>query len=203
MHNEGDPRVTEDLLALANGPSKWCSRYKSYVSNGFRFKVRNGLEDGKRQNWGVWLQAEMSSYATANDCNHREGMVGFYGALVDIIELQYRGDRNIVLFKCDWPEVNSRGGGVKKDEYGFTLVNFNKCMGPEDPYVFASHAIQAMFVKDPTDVEWHVAIKTRPRDFFDMSSTPIEDPCSRQDLEHVTCDDDHLPIRTDVRNRKD
>ncbi|CAN6541927.1 unnamed protein product [Malus baccata var. baccata] len=34
----GDPRATNDLVALTNGSSKWCQRYKIFVCNGIRFK---------------------------------------------------------------------------------------------------------------------------------------------------------------------
>ncbi|KAM2490601.1 hypothetical protein PS1_047465 [Malus domestica] len=30
LQQSGDPRVTDELVALANGPSKWCQRYKIF-----------------------------------------------------------------------------------------------------------------------------------------------------------------------------
>jgi Domain of unknown function (DUF4216) len=34
------------------------------------------------------------------------------------------GKFNVMLFKCDWVDV-TLGRGIKKDYYGFTLVNFS------------------------------------------------------------------------------
>ncbi|KAM2842899.1 hypothetical protein PS2_030974 [Malus domestica] len=65
-----------------------------------------------------------------------------------------------------------------------------------DPFILASQALQVFYVQDPTDIEWHVAIKTRPRDFFDMSSTHDDDPCDGQDVEHATGDNDEVIQKT-------
>jgi Domain of unknown function (DUF4216) len=48
----------------------------------------------------------------------------YYGRLKQIIELDYMGKFNVMLFKCDWVDV-TLGRGIKKDYYGFTLVNFS------------------------------------------------------------------------------
>jgi len=46
----------------------------------------------------------------------------YYEKLVDIIELDYYSKCKVVLFRCDWLNVNSRG--LEKDKIGFTLLNF-------------------------------------------------------------------------------
>ena len=45
----------------------------------------------------------------------------------------------MVLFRCDWVNVNSRG--LKRDKRGFTLVNFSHKIHEggalkDDPYIF-------------------------------------------------------------------
>ncbi|KAM2457988.1 hypothetical protein ACFX1W_006839 [Malus domestica] len=50
----------------------------------------------------------------------------YYGMLKDVVEIQYTNALKFVLFKCDW--VNALGG-VKEDEFKFTLVNFNHLEG--------------------------------------------------------------------------
>ena len=200
MQQSGDPRATDDLVALANGPSKWCRRYKIFVCNGFRFKVRDTQSNGKYQNYGVFLQSEVPSYAGPRDRNPVTGLVDYYGVLTDVFEIKYHMERTVVLFKCNWFDGTSRitGEGVKTDRYGFRLVNFNKISSTSDPFILASQALQVFYVQDPTDIEWHVAIKTRPRDFFDMSSTHDDDPCDGQDVEHATGDNDEVRVRIDV-----
>lgn len=196
---KGDPIATDDLIALANGPSKWCVRYKRYISNGFRFKVRNLENPGKTQNWGVFVESEQSSYATANDRNPRDGMVGFYGALVNVYELIYDLEHKVVLFKCDWIDSMRRGRGLQYDQYGFTLVNFSRCLPPnQDPFIFASQAMQIYYVQDPIDENLHVVMKTKPRDLFDMGTSDEYDPCDRQDIEHAIGSRDDVPVRIDI-----
>jgi hypothetical protein len=127
-------------------------------------------------------------------------LVDYYGVLTDVFEIKYHMERTVVLFKCNWFNGTSRNTGeeVKTDRYGFRLVNFNKMSSTSDPFILASQALQVFYVQDPTDIEWHVAIKTRPRDFFDMSSTHDDDPCDGQDVEHATGDNDEVRVRIDV-----
>ena len=47
----------------------------------------------------------------------------YYGVLIDIIELQYLGGRQVVLFKCGWIDVFTKDQGIKVDRYGFTCLN--------------------------------------------------------------------------------
>ncbi|XP_070681794.1 uncharacterized protein [Malus domestica] len=196
----GDPRATDDLVALANGPSKWCQRYKIFVCNRFKFKVRGTQSNRKYQNYGVFLQSDVPSYASLCDWNPVIGLVNYYGVLTDVFEIKYHIERIMVLFKCNWFDGISRntGHGVKTDRYGFRLVNFNKISSPSDPFILTSQALQVFYVQDLIDIEWHVAIKTRPRDFFDMSSTHNHDPCDRQDVEQATGHNDEVRVRSDV-----
>lgn len=198
MQLQGNPSATADLVALANGPSKVCKRYKKYVSNGYRFKVRGNGPPGKTQNWGVFIQAEQTSYATTNDANPTDGMVDFYGVLLDVYELHYNPDLKVVLFKCDWIDSLRRGRGLRRDAYGFTLVRFDKCVPIDrDPFIFASQALQVFYVEDPQDPPWLVAVKTKSRDQFDILTTNEYDPCDEQDIEYATGDRDEVPIRSD------
>jgi len=46
--------------------------------------------------------------------------------LTNIIELSYSSENNVILFKCDWWNVCSKGREYKEDKYGFILIN-SKC----------------------------------------------------------------------------
>jgi hypothetical protein len=65
-----------------------------------------------------------------------------------------------VLFKCDWFQS-------KNDGFGFTLVNFEKLIYENDPFVFAAQVKPVYYVEDPCD-NWHVITNTIPRDLFDI-----------------------------------
>ena len=116
------------------------------------------------------LKATTESYASVRDINPISGDVNYYGVLTDIIELYYTKAYRHVLFKCDWVDFNR--GLIKHDDFGFTLVNFNHLLYRrqqliDEPFILASQAQQVFYVQDPVDENWHVVVKTRPRDFFD------------------------------------
>ncbi|KAM1892986.1 hypothetical protein ACFX14_036085 [Malus domestica] len=76
------------------------------------------------------------------------------------------GDKGgaVMLFKCEWVSSESPRG-MKTDQYGFTMVNFNRLGFKEDPFIIAS---QAFYVKDTIEKHWHVVVRTQPRDLFDV-----------------------------------
>jgi len=53
------------------------------------------------------------------------GNLDYFGVLTDIIELGYSSGNNVVLFRCDWWDVYSKGRGYRKDKYGFIPINSN------------------------------------------------------------------------------
>ena len=82
--------VFDDLKFLACGPFPQVKRFTFYNINGFIFHTINREEGLKTQNNGVFPMVE----------------VGYYGRLVDIIELNYHGWLSIFLFKCKWVNNN-------------------------------------------------------------------------------------------------
>ena len=152
------------------------------------------------------------SYASVRDSNPMEGNVDYYGILTDIIELDYFDKAKVVLFRGDWVDV-ATGRGIKKDELGFTLVNFERLIHTgeqllHEPFVLASQVKQVFYSHDPKDEQWHVVIHNAPRDRFDMGevedtldverdheSLPFPSQMLAEDL-----DDTSVPmwVRTDV-----
>ena len=93
----------------------------------------------------------------------------YYGKVNDIIELDYFSDNKVVLFHCDWVNVNFRG--LKKDKRGFTLVNFAHRMHEgsylkDHPFILPSQAQQVFYVEDEKDKGWEHIIRVKPRDSF-------------------------------------
>ncbi|KAH0669606.1 hypothetical protein KY285_023769 [Solanum tuberosum] len=81
-----------------------------------------------------------------------------------------------VLFKCKW--VNNNKGLIEKDDYGFTLVNFNHLLYTrhqlsDEPFIFASQSQQVFYVDHPMEKEWRIVVKLKPRGFYDLGdNTP-------------------------------
>ncbi|KAM2684022.1 hypothetical protein EV1_045569 [Malus domestica] len=173
-YHANDTLISEDLHWLANYPSRVVSRYKSHIVHGFRFRIKFVDDKHKNQNCGVFVPANVPGAI---------GQVNCYDRVVDMFEVKYCGPtevgdrgRAVMLFKCEW--VNSESPrGMKTDQYGFTMVNFNQLGFKEDPFILASQALQAFYVEDTIEKDWHVVVRTQPRDLFDVleDSDAIDD----------------------------
>nr|GEU98882.1 hypothetical protein [Tanacetum cinerariifolium] len=105
-----EENVDEEVLSLAIGPNIAAKQYNGFITNGYRFLIRRHEEFKNTQNSGVMVEVEGGYY---------------YGKLTNIIELEYFRGYKIVLFQCDWVD-NRLYRGLKKDKYGFPLVNFSR-----------------------------------------------------------------------------
>ena len=50
------------------------------------------------------------------------------------------------LFRCQWVKLS--GGGVRKDEYGMTIVYLNNLRYRDEPFVLAQDVAQVFYIKD-------------------------------------------------------
>lgn len=122
-------------------------------------------------------------------------------------------NRRYVLFNCEW--IDNNRGLVPKDEFGFTLVNFERLLytsehASNEPFILASQAQQVFYVQDPTKEGWSIAIKMKPRDLYEMCQpmafgdglvADIEvDGVYQQQLDDTidVGDEDNMWIRDDV-----
>ena len=153
--------VLDLIKQLSRGPNSVAKRYLGYLINGYRINVRQRDARRKTQNSGVTLIASTTSFASPKDKNPIAADLTYYGRIVDIVELNYYSHFKVVLFKCDWYEV-------EKDVYGLTYVYFNKRCSQEEPFVLASQVHQCFYVQDPYDQDKHYVMKTVPRDLFNM-----------------------------------
>ncbi|CAN6581586.1 unnamed protein product [Malus baccata var. baccata] len=177
-----DTLISQDLYWLANYPSRVVSRYKSHIH--------------KNQNCGVFVPANVPGAL---------GQVNCYGRVVEMFEVKYcgpteAGDRGraVMLFKCEW--VNSESPrGMKTDQYGFTMVNFNQLGFKEDPFILASQALQAFYVEDTIEKDWHVVVRTQPRDLFDvLEDSDAVDDYAIPNLDDRILDNENFHTRVGV-----
>jgi hypothetical protein len=71
----------------------------------------------------------------------------YYGVIEEIWELEY-GPLNIALFLCQW--VKLTGGGIRKDQYGMTIVDLTKIGFKDEPFALAKNVHKVFYVKDMT-----------------------------------------------------
>ncbi|KAK5811971.1 hypothetical protein PVK06_027364 [Gossypium arboreum] len=160
-------------------------KYSGFIMNGFRFHTKYRERLRRTQNCGVVVNSLITSYASARDTNPVGGNVEYYGLLTDIIELDYYGKWKVVLFRCDWADANT-ARGIKKDQFGFTMVNFSRLIYTgehliDEPYVFSSQVKQVFYSKDPIDEGWYVVLRNTPRDLFDMGNGSRDDIVERSE----------------------
>ncbi|XP_075096331.1 uncharacterized protein LOC142174437 [Nicotiana tabacum] len=142
--------VPDYLLWLAKGPNMVAKRYTAYFINGYQFHTKERDSQGKTQNSGVTLSSTTDSFASARDQNPIDGEIIYYGAIRDIIEVDYWGCFSVVLFRCDWFRNEI-------DDYGLTRVYFNRLGSTDDPFVLASQFYQVFYVEDPTEKDVYYA----------------------------------------------
>ncbi|KAL7617786.1 hypothetical protein Lser_V15G02761 [Lactuca serriola] len=174
MEEQGD-EVTEDLKWLARGPLRSVQRYSGYLVKGYRFHTKNREKSLRTQNSGVVVTIEGANYASSRDTRPVHSVINYYGKLSDIIELNYSGQIRVVLFKCEWVDINR---GCKKDN-GVTLVNFSYRAHTganltDDPFVLASQVEKVFYVTDPKQKDWEIVKHVKLRDVFDMGGVDTQ-----------------------------
>ncbi|CAL2252420.1 unnamed protein product [Prunus armeniaca] len=75
--------------------------------------------------------------------------IDFYGKLTIVVQLLYKDQYEVIMFRCRWFDTNpSRQGSVKID-HGVLSVNINKTWYDDDPYILANMATQIVYLDDP------------------------------------------------------
>ena len=108
--------------------------------NGLRFDVNNR---------DMYLKSQSSRVLVRGDENI--GNLNYFRVLKNIIKLSYSDENNVVLFKCGWWGVNSKGRGYKEEKYCFILINSKCKLRTNESYDLASQAQQVHYVKDTKD----------------------------------------------------
>ncbi|XP_076927018.1 uncharacterized protein LOC143590413 [Bidens hawaiensis] len=120
------------------------------------------------------------NYTSSRDRRHVQAVINYYGKLNEIIELNYSGQIRVVLFKCDWVDINM---GCKIDN-GVTLVNFSYKAHTgvnltDDPFVLATQVDKVFFVTDPKHKDWEVVRHVKVRNVYNMGSVDQVGPYSK------------------------
>ncbi|KAL0367533.1 UNVERIFIED_CONTAM: hypothetical protein Sradi_3643400 [Sesamum radiatum] len=125
LHFEG--LANDELISLANGPDTRVKHYTGCNVNGFRFHTKDRENNKKTQNSGVVVEGE-----------HNKKIIDFYGVVKDIIEVDYlHGAKRVLIFKCDWWNLNDRSGIQMDRNSNITNVNVCKTWYVDQPFVLA------------------------------------------------------------------
>jgi len=139
--------------ALAAGLNPVAKSVKSFIVNGYKFQIVHHERYRKTQNSRVMVEADGQAY---------------YGRLMDIYELDYNGAYKVVVFCCDWVDINS---GLKTFRNGHACVTFSKLIHTgrylhDDPFVFSSQAKQVSTLKMRNKKDGCMLLKPSPETFL-------------------------------------
>ena len=70
----------------------------------------------------------------------------WYGVIKKILTLDIPGEKEVVLFQCDWYDVpapsKNKSRGYRRDQYGIIDVNTTRFRYLNDPYILRTQAEQ-------------------------------------------------------------
>ncbi|XP_042441453.1 uncharacterized protein LOC122026804 [Zingiber officinale] len=91
LHKNDKTKKMKDLLSLARGPTQYGKSFVCCKVNEYKFHTEEHSKGLRTQNSGILV---VGNYGAEN--------IDYYGVLSHIIELQFLGERRIVVFKCKW-----------------------------------------------------------------------------------------------------
>jgi len=151
IQQQGIPPYGETNEArLASGPSTQITTWQGYDINGYRFHTKEKDMKSAAQNSGV--RYEGIDDATGNTKT-------YYGQIEEIWELDYGGELQIPIFRCQWVKPKA----VKVDEYGLTTVELHSVGYKDDQWVLAKRVAQVAYYAMPGDSKKHVVVSGKQR----------------------------------------
>lgn len=159
LYEQGTCPHGEELLSLARGPTPYVKSYTGYITNGFKFHTLSREISARTQNSGVLV---------VGNAGDGEPNIDYYGILTKVFNLEYAGGNEVVFFRCKWWDTDPRKG-VKVDKFGFVIVNCQRHLKTDDPFVLAAQASQVFYVNDISQKGWRVVVKVQPRDSYDSA----------------------------------
>ena len=157
--------ISEDVEDTSKPPSLQAQRFKSMYAYGYHYRVRSAEETiTKTCDSGVAVFFRRPCRAGRRNTIVVEENVEYIGQILEIVELNY-GRHCTIILVCDWVKANyRRNATVKKDEWGFTVANFNTMVpyGYES-FAFPIHCDQVFFSDEEDEPGWKVVLRTEVR----------------------------------------
>lgn len=157
--------VSMDVQALLMPPSRNAKSYKSMYAYGNHLRVRSVESNMNTCDSGVAATFLQACRASNNDRNVRTANLEYIGWVEEIIGVDY-GEFELIVLYCTWVRANLRGAGatMKRDDYGFTLIKFDRVIPySAESFAFPLHVQQVFFVDDVENPEWKVVLRKEAR----------------------------------------
>ena len=163
--DEGE-EISDDVEDTSSLPSLQATRYKSMYAYGYHYRVKSAEETiTKTCDSGVAAFFRRPCRSGRRSNNVEDANLEYIGQILEIVELNY-GRHCTVIFVCDWVKANYRGRNatVKKDEWGFTIANFNTMVSyGYESFAFPVHCDQVFFSDEEDNPGWKVVLRTDVR----------------------------------------
>ncbi|KAL8096320.1 hypothetical protein AgCh_037326 [Apium graveolens] len=154
-YSKSPSTVSNTLKWLAYGPNMPLSSFQGYDVNGYSFYTQHQDNKSTAQNSGISVEAFSTEFERGNSIASRDIKKSYYGVIEEIWDIDYK-DFKVTLFKCKWFDIRH---GVRVDESGFTLVDFNRFGHEDDPFILATQVKQVFYIRDPADVRWSIVLQ--------------------------------------------
>ena len=158
--------VDEDVIQYSCPPERYATSHRQMYSFGMHLRVRSS-EGGlvTRDSCVVAAFTQQLRWGIRNG-RPIERTAEHVGFIEEILELDYRNHCTTVLL-CEWvkPTRDSRLPNIERDQYGFTVANFNHMDSRvhSDSFAFPLHCQQVFLSDDPSRRGWKVVLRTDVR----------------------------------------
>jgi len=156
------------MFALAQGPDSRARRLHRCRINNWLFRTADIEKSLVTQNCGVLVKADGTS-----------GNMNWYGVIKRMISLEFPGQKEVILFQCDWFDVpaatTNRSRGYNKDQFAVIDIDTTRYRYKDEPYILAAQAELVFYVNLVNKPSWSSVIAFKPRDLFAMPELELED----------------------------
>ena len=165
----GHPPITDRIRSLVEGPNIVVSRRTHMLHHVCHFRVHDlDVKKKRTQDSGVMGVFNQESRASRHDTNVVPGELPYYGRILDIWELEFRGFYETVLY-VHWHRTGLAGARatIVQDETGYWRVDTSAMMrhtrAGDEPIVYPRHITQCIFIPSPLHPGWSYGIPYVPR----------------------------------------
>jgi hypothetical protein len=165
LHDRGE--VSSALFALAQGPDPRPRTLNRCHINNELFRTVNIEKTLVTQNCGVLVKGEA------------KGM-NWFGVIKRMISLEFLGQKEVILFQCDWFDVpidtsTNRGKAYSKDKFGVVDIYTTLHKFRNEPYILATQEELVFYVNLVNKPGWSSVISMKPGNLFAMPKLDLED----------------------------
>jgi hypothetical protein len=133
-------KITVELYDLSQGPRYVARVFNRCVIHEFFFRTATIEAKYNTQNSGVVVKGGAQA---------RE--MDWYSVLNKVITLDFPGEKEVILFECDWFDVpataKSKTRGFSKNQYGIIDIDTSRRRYMDEPYVLGTQVEQGFYVK--------------------------------------------------------